>query len=118
MDKPHSNQSPELLTQLPRESVLQDDGVHLLVSTRDVPDSRSDGILLRRCGFSLTTPLCWEILGQYSRRPDGLWHATMRSRPGSDGQPGPAQAAIYATELDALVNLWSQRRQADLGRRI
>jgi hypothetical protein len=118
MDKPHSNRSPELLTEIPRERVLQDDGVHMLVSTRGVEGSRSDGILLRRCAFSLAAPLGCEILGQYRQLSDGLWHASMRSRAQSDGSQGPPQVAIYATELDALVNLWTNRQRLDLGTRV
>jgi len=114
MEKPDSNQSPEPLTQLPRENVLQDDGVHMLVSTKGVEGSRSDGILIRRCAFSLAAPLGCEILGQYRQLSDGFWHATLRSAPGSDGAPGPPQRGIYATELDALVNLWANRRRSNL----
>lgn|SRR5437868_2943748 len=118
MDKPHSNRSPELLTQLPRENVLQDDGVHMLVSTKGVEGSRSDGMLLRRCAFSLAAPLGCEFLGQHRQLSDGFWHASMRSRARSDGSFGPPQVAIYATELDALVNLWANRRRFDLGLRV
>lgn len=118
MDKPHSSQPPELLTQLPRENVLQDDGVHMLVSTKGVEGSRSDGILIRRCAFSLTAPLGCEIMGQYRQLSDGFWHASLRSRPHGDGSPAPAQRGIYATELDALVNLWANRRRLDLGTRL
>jgi hypothetical protein len=118
MDKPHSIGSPELLTQIPKESVLQDDGVHMLVSTRGVEGSRSDGILLRRCAFSLAAPLGCEFLGQYRQLSDGFWHASMRSSARSDGSLGPPQVAIYATELDALVNLWTNRRCFDLGTRV
>ena len=118
MDKPHSSRSPELLTQLPRENVLQDDGLHMLVSTKGVEGSRSDGILLRRCAFSLAAPFACELLGQYKQLSDGLWHASMRSGARSDGALGPPQVGIYATELDALVNLWANRRRFDLGNRI
>lgn len=118
MDKPHSSRSPELRTQLPRESVLQDDGVHMLVSTRGVEGPRSDGFLLRRCPFSLATPLGCEFLGQYRQQSDGFWHASMRSQARPDGSPGPPQMAIYPTELDALVNLWANRRRFDLGQRV
>lgn len=118
MDKPHSSRSPELLTQLPSESVLQDDGVHMLVSTRGVEGSRSDGILLRRCAFSIAAPLGCAILGQYRQLSDGFWHASMCSRARSDGALGPPQVGIYATELDALVNLWANRRRFDLGIRV
>ncbi|MGO4393943.1 hypothetical protein AB4Z46_21520 [Variovorax sp. M-6] len=118
MDKPHSRRSPELLTQLPRESVLQDDGEHMLVSTKGVEGSRSDGILLRRCVFSLAAPLSCELLGQYRQVSDGLWHASMRSGARDDGALGRPQVAIYATELDALVNLWANRRRFDLGTRL
>ncbi|MDM0034432.1 hypothetical protein QTI33_20015 [Variovorax sp. J22P271] len=114
MDKPHSSQPPELLTQLPRENVLQDDGEHMLVSTKGVEGSRSDGILIRRCAFSLTAPLGCEIMGQYRQLSDGFWHASLRSRL----QGSPAQRGIYATELDALVNLWANRRRLDLGTRL
>jgi len=115
MDKPHSSQSPGVLTQIPRESVLQDDGEHMLVSTSGVEGSKSDGILLRRCAFSLTAPLGREFLGQYRQLSDGFWHATMRSMARNDGSFGPPHVAIYATELDALVNLWTNRRRSDLG---
>jgi hypothetical protein len=118
MDKPHPNESPELLPQLPRENVLQDDGVHMLVSTRGVEGSRSDGILIRRCAFSLAAPLCCELLGQYRQLSDGLWHASMRTRPREDGSLGPPQLGIYGTELDALVNLWANRLRLDLGTRV
>lgn len=118
MDKPHSSQPPELLTQLPRESVLQDDGVYMLVSTKGVEGSRSDGMLIRRCAFSLTTPLGCEITGQYRQLSDGFWHASLRSKPQDDGTPGLPQRGIYATELDALVNLWANRRRQDLGTRL
>lgn len=118
MDKPHSSRSPELLPQLPRENVLQDDGVHMLVSTKGVEGSRSDGILLRRCAFSLAAPLACEILGQYRQLSDGFWHASMRSKPLGDGTIGPPQVGIYATELDALVNLWTNRREFNLGTRV
>ncbi|MDM0019575.1 hypothetical protein [Variovorax saccharolyticus] len=118
MDTPPSNPSPELLTQLPRENVLQDDGVHMLVSTKGVEGSRSDGILLRRCAFSLAAPLCCELLGQYRLLSDGFWHASLRSPPREDGSLGPPQLGIYGTELDALVNLWANRRHLDLGSRV
>lgn len=117
MDTPDSHQPSGVLPQLPRESILQDDGEHLLVSTKGVEGSRSDGILLRRCAFSLTTPLGCEFLGQYRHLSDGLWHATMRSKRREDGSIGPPQAGIYATELDAMVNLWANRRSFDLGQR-
>lgn len=117
MDKPHSSQSPELLTQLPRESVLQDDGVHMLVSTRGVEGSRSDGILIRRCAFSLAAPFGCEFIGQYKQLPEGFWRASVRSRARSDGTLRPPQVRIYATELDALVNLWANRRRFDLDTR-
>ncbi|MDM0075445.1 hypothetical protein QTH90_13675 [Variovorax sp. J2P1-59] len=118
MDKPHSNRSPGLLTQIPKESVLQDDGVHMLVSTRGVEGSKSDGMLIRRCAFSLAAPLGCEFLAQYRQLSDGLWHATMRTSVRSDGSFGPPHAEIYATELDALVNLWTNRRRFDLGTRV
>jgi len=118
MDKPESRPSPELLTRIPRESVLQDDGEHMLVSTRGVEGSKSDGLLLRRCDFSIAAPLGCEFLGQYKQRSDGLWHATMRTSPSGNGTFGPPQAAIYATELDALVNLWANRRHFGLGMRV
>ena len=117
MDKPHSSQSPGVLTQIPRDSILQDDGEHMLVSTKGVEGSRSDGILIRRCAFSLTAPLGCEIMGQYRQLSDGFWHASLRSRPQDDGAPVPPQRGIYATELDALVNLWANRRRLDLGTR-
>ncbi|MGJ7507415.1 hypothetical protein [Variovorax sp. GT1P44] len=112
MDKQHSP------TQLPSENVLQDDGVHMLVSTKGVEGSRSDGLLLRRCAFSLAWPLGYEFLGQYRQQSDGFWHASMRNKPRSDGTRGTPQTGIYATELDALVNLWANRRSLDLGIRV
>jgi len=115
MDKPDSSQASGPLTHLPRENILQDDGEHILVSTKGVEGSRSDGMLLRRVAFSLTTPLGCEFLGQYRQLSDGLWHASMRSRPKSDGTQGSPQVGIYVTELDALVNLWANRRRLDLG---
>ena len=75
-------------------------------------------MLLRRCAFSLTAPLGCEFLGQYKQLTDGFWHASMRSPARSDGSQGPPQVAIYATELDALVNLWTNRRRLDLGTRV
>jgi hypothetical protein len=118
MNKPHSSPPPALLTQLPRENILQDDGVHLLVSTRGVEGSKSDGLLIRRCAFSIATPMSCEFLGQYRLLSDGFWHATLRSKPRSDGTLGRPQVGIYATELDALVNLWTNRRRFDLGHRV
>ncbi|WP_157731146.1 hypothetical protein [Variovorax sp. HW608] len=106
-----------MLPELPRENILQDDGVHILVSTKGVEGSRSDGILLRRCAFSVTTPLGCEFLGQYRHLSDGLWHASMRSKRRDDGSIGPPQVGIYTTELDAMVNLWANRRSFDLGHR-
>lgn len=103
---------------LPQENVLQDDGVHMLVSTRGVEGSKSDGILLRRCAFSLKAPLGYEFLGQYRQLSDGFWHASLRSRPQSDGTPAPPQTGIYVTEIDALINLWANRRLLDLGTRV
>ncbi|SCK56081.1 hypothetical protein VAR608DRAFT_5808 [Variovorax sp. HW608] len=117
MDTPDSRRSPGLLPELPRENILQDDGVHILVSTKGVEGSRSDGILLRRCAFSVTTPLGCEFLGQYRHLSDGLWHASMRSKRRDDGSIGPPQVGIYTTELDAMVNLWANRRSFDLGHR-
>lgn len=115
MDKPPSSHSSEIVTQIPSENLLQDDGEHMLVSTRGVEGSRSDGILIRRCSFSLASPLGCEILGQYKQRTDGLWHATMRS-PARAGEPaGPPRSGIYNTELDAMVNLWANRRTMALG---
>ena len=87
----------------------------MLVSTRGVEGSRSDGILIRRCAFSIRSPLGCEILGQYKQRTDSLWHASMRSPARDDGSPGPPRSAIYATEVDAMVNLWANRRLLELG---
>jgi hypothetical protein len=90
----------------------------MLVSTKGVEGSRSDGLLLRRCAFTLAWPLGYEFLGQYGQQSDGFWHASMRSPARSDGSRGPPQSGIYATELDAMVNLWANRRGLDLGTRV
>ncbi|MBO9513524.1 MAG: hypothetical protein J7549_05340 [Variovorax sp.] len=89
----------------------------MLLSTRGVEGSTSDGLLLRRCPFSLRAPLGYEFLGQYRQLPDGLWHATIRSLPRHDGSSGPPKTGVYVTEIDALVNLWANRRHFDLGMR-
>lgn len=127
MDASESHPSPDLPDmpgQIPRDNILQDDGVHMLVSTKDVEGSRCSGILLRRCAFSLSAPLGCEFLGQYKQMPDGDWLVSMR-KGGPDANrkdnrsketPGVPQVRICPTELDAMVHLWANRRVLDLSR--
>ena len=106
---------PALGTQLPRDRVIQDDGVYLLVTTKGVENSRTDGLLLRRCAVSAAAPLGYECLGHHQQLSDGLWHASRGSMASGQGATGTRRTRIYATELDALVNLWASRHLCDFG---
>jgi hypothetical protein len=93
----------DFLRHLPGANVLQDDGLHVLVTTRGLRGVQLvDGALLRRHAFSQATPFGYECMGQYKRAADGGWRASLRADP---------QPLIFSTELDALVNLWSNRRR-------
>ncbi|MGJ7610066.1 MULTISPECIES: hypothetical protein [unclassified Variovorax] len=104
---------PQLLAILPRQNILQDDGVHVLVSTKDVEGARSDGMLLRRCAFSISAPFGYICLGHFRKRSENCWQASLATGVLVDeGTVRPDR--LHATELDALVNLWVSRRHLTL----
>lgn len=113
-DSPFHRPSP-LLAILPRQNIIQDDGVHVLVSTKDVEGAQSDGMLLRRCDFSISTPFGYMCLGHFRQLSSNCWQASLGTRVAVDeGTVRPDR--LYATELDALVNLWASRRQLTPGK--
>uniref|UniRef100_UPI000D34FDC3 hypothetical protein n=1 Tax=unclassified Variovorax TaxID=663243 RepID=UPI000D34FDC3 len=108
-----SNRPPPLLAILPRQNIIQDDGVHVLVSTKAVEGARSDGMLLRRCAFSLSAPFGYVCLGHFRQLSENCWQASLGTQVVvAEGTARPDR--LYATELDALVNLWASRRRLTL----
>lgn len=108
-----SHRPPQLLAILPRQNIVQDDGVQVLVSTKDVEGARSDGMLLRRCAFSLAAPFGYVCLGHFRRLAENCWQVSLATGVRVDeGSVRPDR--LHATELDALVNLWTSRRQLTL----
>lgn len=104
-----SHRPPALLAILPRQNIIQDDGVHVLVSTKDVEGARSDGMLLRRCDFSLSAPFGYMCLGHFRKLSENCWQALLATGVLVDeGTVRPDR--LHAAELDALVNLWTSRR--------
>lgn len=115
MSKQNPSPMPELTSEIPRERVLQDDGVFLIVSTKGLDYTKTSGLLIRRCDFSATAPFGYECKGQYRQLRKTLWHATLDSGvPNADGTT-ERSTGIYANELDAIVNLWASRRLDHLG---
>ncbi|SFQ22023.1 hypothetical protein SAMN05216567_112101 [Variovorax sp. OK605] len=115
MPDSHSNRPSQLLAILPRQNIIQDDGVHVLVSTKDVEGARSDGMLLRRCDFSLSAPFGYVCLGHFKHLSENCWQASLGTLVLLDeGAERPDR--LYATELDALVSLWASRRRLSLAR--
>lgn len=115
MSKPNHSPMPELASEIPRERVLQDDGVFLLVSTKGLDYTQTCGLLIRRCAFSATAPFGYECKGQYRQLRKTLWHATLDSGVLNADGTTERSTGIYATELDAVVNLWASRRLSQLG---
>lgn len=114
MSKQKPSSIPELTSEIPRERVIQDDGAFLLVSTKGLPYAHTSGLLIRRCALSMSAPFGYECLGQYRQLRKSLWHACLDSRiPDVDGRT-ERSTGIYASELDALVNLWASRRLPQL----
>ena len=106
----HPHRPSPLLAILPRQNIIQDDGVHVLVSTKEVEGARSDGMLLRRCEFSLSAPFGYVCLGHFRQFSENCWQASLGSLVVvAEGCVRPDR--LYPTELDALVSLWSSRRQ-------
>jgi hypothetical protein len=111
---------PALLAILPRQNIVQDDGVHVLVSTKDVEGARCEGMLLRRCDFSLAAPFGYLCLGHIRQLAQNCWQASLGASVRVD--EGTVQAdrpdrpdRLHATELDAMVGLWSSRRRLLVG---
>ncbi|MBS0342788.1 MAG: hypothetical protein JSS56_19925 [Proteobacteria bacterium] len=99
----------DFLKHLPGKNIVQDDGRHVLVTTRGLAGVQQvDGALLCRRAFCEAAPFGYECLGHYKRSTtDGTWHATLNEAQG-------LTTRIFGTELDALVKLWSSRRHLDL----
>ena len=106
-----------LLAVLPRRNIVQDDGVHVLVSTKDVEGAHCDGMLLRRCAFSLAAPFGYLCLGHIRRLAENCWQASLGATVRVDEDAGRSDRPdrLHATELDAMVNLWSSRRRLTVG---
>lgn len=114
MPDSHPHRPSPLLAILPRQNIIQDDGVHVLVSTKEVEGARSDGMLLRRCDFSLSAPFGYVCLGHFMQISENCWQASLGTRVSvAAGTARPDR--FYSTELDALVNLWTSRRGLTLG---
>lgn len=115
MSKSNPSPMPELTSDIPRERVVQDDGVFLLVSTKGLDYTQTSGLLIRRCAFSATAPFGYECKGQYRQLRKTLWHATLDSGVLNTDGTIERSTGIYGTELDAIVNLWASRRRQELG---
>jgi hypothetical protein len=114
MPPPRPHRPPALLAILPRQNIVQDDGVHVLVSTKDVEGARCEGMLLRRCDFSLAAPFGYLCLGHIRQLAENCWQASLGTLVRVDGAAVWADR-LHATELDAMVTLWSSRRRLVMG---
>lgn len=113
MSDSSSPRPSQLLAILPRQNIVQDDGVQVLVSTKEVEGAHSDGMLLRRCAFSLSAPFGYVCLGHFRKLSENCWQVSLGT--GVLVDEGAARPdRLHATELDALVNLWTSRRQLTL----
>lgn len=114
MSKQNPSPMPALTSDIPRERVVQDDGVFMLVSTKGLDYTRTSGLLIRRCAFSTSAPFGYECRGHYRQLRKTLWHACMDSGVRDANGITERSTGIYGTELDAIVNLWASRRRPQL----
>ena len=94
------------------ELVLKEDwDFRVEVNCNGNPDT-TNGFLLRRCGFSLTSPEGLECVGGYARDVRGKWVSDIHCLPQEEDDTDIEPLGSFDTRDAAVAALWDARQRA------
>lgn len=89
----------------------EDDDFFIEVNINGNPET-TNGFLLRRCAYSLTSPEGVECVGGYDKDPAGLWRADISKPLDSETDSDVEQLGTFDTRDLAVEALWQARSNA------
>ena len=101
-----------MTTQVSEGIQILDDGEYYVELNGNYPPAEAPGFLQRRCYVGVTTPSGYACVGSFECSPRGTWQASIDApydpATGSDSR----SLGQHRSRLDAIVALWSARREA------
>lgn len=89
--------------------IILDDGNYYVQLNVNYEASNAPGFLHRRCGYGLTTPGGYEVLGSFQRAPDGKWSADVNAPLDEETDSDCLVLVDGVSRLDAIAALWTGR---------
>lgn len=95
-----------------KPQILKEDGDYFIdVNINGNPET-TNGFLMRRCVFCLTTPEGAECVGGYDRDATGKWHASITSVYDDENDSDVETLGSYGTRDEAVEALWDARERS------
>ena len=92
--------------------ILQEDGEFLVEINCNGNPETTNGFLMRRCGFSLTSPEGLECVGGYQRLLSGKWVSDVHRVPEDPDDGDITPLGEFDTRNAAVAALWDARHTA------
>jgi hypothetical protein len=92
--------------------ILQQDGDFLVEVNCNGNPETTNGFLMRRCGFSLTSPEGLECVGGYNRTVDEKWVSDIHRAPADEDDSDIESLGSFDSRDAAVAAMWEARHRA------